>query len=109
MTSTLEGCVAAYRPAFGYFGFPADGQHKVGFILHVPHVIGVGLITHVTVLQFRLRSRKGVLHARPDGIVAPRQISFEFHPGAHAEVIVVLAVHSLIIYAGSFFPIAVLP
>ena len=81
----------------------------MGFVLHVPHVVGVGRIAHVTVSQFRFRPRKGMFHPGPDGIAAPRQIAFKLHPGAHAEVIVVLAVYHLSEYAGPVFPVAVLP
>ena len=73
MTATGEARVTADAPAFGHLCFPADGQYKMRFVLHVAPVVGVGCITHVAVAQFRFRSGKGVAHPGPDGVVATLQ------------------------------------
>ena len=91
MTAPGEAGVPADAPAFGDLCFPANGQHKVGLVLRVPHVIGVGRIPHVTVTELRLRSRKRVAYTGPDGVIAAGKIPLEFYPGSHTKVIVVLA------------------
>ena len=109
MTSPLEGRVAADRPASGHFHVPSDGQKEVGPVLYVPHVVGVGFIAHIAVTELRLRSREGVFHPCPEGVAATRQVPFEFHPKACAEIIVILTVHCLAEHTGSLFAVALLP
>ena len=78
-------------------------------ILHVVHVVGVGLIAHIAVTQSGFRSREGVLHSGTDSVAAPGQVAFKFYTKSHAEVVVVFAVNDLIEHTGAVFAVAVLP
>jgi hypothetical protein len=56
VTAALPDCVAADAPAFGHFHLAADGKNKVRFVLHIAHIIRVGLVAHVAVTQSGFRS-----------------------------------------------------
>ena len=66
VTATGEAGVAPDTPAFGDFCFAADGQYKVGSVLYVAHIVGVGRIAHVAVAQLRFRPSKSMLHTCTD-------------------------------------------
>ena len=78
-------------------------------VLYVTHIIAVCLIAHITVPQSRFRTGKGMTDTGPDGIIPSGQISFELYPSPCAKIIIVLAVHDLIEYAGPCFAVPVLP